>query len=114
MKRAFLMVALFSAMSSVAFAQSTVSVQTSSNVAPSMVTSDDGDVVSGISSATSNCGGAGCQAVVVTSDCNRNCTGSATVNGKTTTYTAPSGGLFTISVSRSGVVSSNGTVSSHH
>jgi hypothetical protein len=104
----------FFAMNPVALAQSTVSVQASSNVTTSIVSRDDGGAVSGSSSATSNCSGAGCQTVDVTSSCNHGCTGSATVNGKTTTYIAPSGGLFTISVSRSGVVSSNGTVSNHH
>lgn len=113
MKHAYLMVSLFSTMNSVALAQSTVSVRTSGNVTTSIVSTDDSGIVSGSSSARSTCSGAGCQTVVVTSSCNHGCTGSATVNGKTTTYTAPSGGLFTISVSRSGVVSSNGTISNH-
>ena len=114
MKHAYLMIAAFSTMNSVALAQSVVSVQTSSNATTSIVSSGDGGIVSGSSSATSSCSGAGCQTVDVTSSCNHGCTGSATVNGKTTTYTAPSGGVFTISVSRSGVVSSNGTLSNHH
>ena len=92
MKQPFLTAVLFFLMSSLALAQSTASDQTENIV-------------------TSNCSGAGCNTVAVTSRCTSKCTGSATVNGKTTTYTAPGGGTFTISVSPSGVVSSNGTVS---
>ncbi|MGP8027173.1 MAG: hypothetical protein ACLPJJ_10735 [Acidocella sp.] len=112
MKRLFLSV-VFSALGSIALAQSTVSDQSSSNVATSTSTSSNSSSASSIGS-ISNCSGAGCQMLKVMSSCNRNCTGSATVNGKTTTYTGPSGQLFIISVSRTGVVSSNGTVSSQH
>ncbi len=112
MKRLFLTV-VFSALGSIALAQSTVSNQSLSSVTTSTTNSGYNSSASSVTS-INNCSGSDCQMVNVTSGCNSNCTGSATVNGKTTTYTGPSGQLFTISVSRTGVVSSNGTLSSQH
>jgi len=112
MKRLFLTF-VFSALGSIALAQSTVSDQSLGSVTTSTFTSGYGSSAS-ITGLTSSCSGAGCQTVNITNGCNSNCAGSATVNGNTTRYTGPSGQLFTISVSHNGVVSSNGTLSSQH
>jgi hypothetical protein len=112
MKQLFL-TAVFSVLGSIALAQSTAANQILGSVTTSITTSGYSSSTSNISS-ISNCSGAGCQMIQVTSSCDSNCTGIATVNGKTTTYTGPSGQLFTIGVSPTGVVSSNGTLSSQH